>query len=387
MTISKEFILSCSEVAKFDTEGDLELFNYANCTNSTADELKKVRGTVFCGAELVAQSLPYTHEFGSDECADIQDLNGGDQLAPGTLVYKALEGTLIRIFCYEGRWYIATNRKLNAFKSRWGSNRSFGELFREALHRCVLQSEESKEYFEVGDNITEEVCLDVFINCKLSKANQYVFLLTSNAENRIVNCFAAESRVFFVGYFDAQRAFVQDDAEVLKHVPRAEALECSTISEVCAAVEKMDVGKYQGAIVFTPTHHIKVLITQYRDLSSLRGNVSNVKYRYLQIRKDDKRRRDFLQLYPESKHAFHEYERLIENFVHRVYGDYVRRFIRHEAIKVPQDQYFIMIDCHKWHQEDRERNKISVAKVREIVNAKSAFVLNKLIRLEQELSV
>ncbi len=34
---------------------------------------------------------------------------------------KTIEGTLIRIFYFNDKWIITTHRKLDAFKSKWGS--------------------------------------------------------------------------------------------------------------------------------------------------------------------------------------------------------------------------------------------------------------------------
>lgn len=387
-SITREFLATCSEVINFDKEGELELFSYSNCTNSASDVLKNARGIVFHNDEVVARSLPYTHEFTSDDAAAIKSLiGGGDNLQSDAVVCKAIEGTLIRMFYYDGRWYIATNRKLDAYKSKWGSSRTFGELFRTALHSAVVNSEPLLEYCDVGNNITEERLMEVFMNDILSKHRQYVFLLSSNKDNRIVNNFSAESKVFFVGYFDDKRDFVISDNKTLAPFPRAENVNITDIDALCADVATYDITKYQGAIIFTPTLHIKVYTPEYKRMSELRGNVASIKYRYLQLRSDKTKRAEFARLYPDYSESFIEYERQLSALVQRVYSDYVRRFIRHEIIRVPQDEYFIMLDCHKWHQLDREHNKISMSKVEDVINAKSAFVLNKLIRLAAELDL
>jgi hypothetical protein len=46
-------------------------------------------------------------------------------------VYDVPPSTMIRVFCHCNRWYLATNRRLDAYKSRWGNKQtlSFGELF------------------------------------------------------------------------------------------------------------------------------------------------------------------------------------------------------------------------------------------------------------------
>ena len=39
-----------------------------------------------------------------------------------------------------------------------------------------------------------------------------------------------------------------------------------------------------------------------------------------------------------------------------------------------------MKQCHQWHLEDRERNRISLTKIIDVINNQSASILNSLIR-------
>ena len=39
-----------------------------------------------------------------------------------------------------------------------------------------------------------------------------------------------------------------------------------------------------------------------------------------------------------------------------------------------------MKKCHQWHLQDRERNRISLTKIIEVMNEESATVLNRIIR-------
>ena len=45
--------------------------------------------------------------------------------------YPCFDGTLIRAFHHNGRWHLATRKKINAFNSHWTQSQSFGELFEE----------------------------------------------------------------------------------------------------------------------------------------------------------------------------------------------------------------------------------------------------------------
>ena len=51
--------------------------------------------------------------------------------------YKGYESTSLRLF-YCDKWYLSTYKKLNAFKSKWGSNRSFGKIFISSLRIHII---------------------------------------------------------------------------------------------------------------------------------------------------------------------------------------------------------------------------------------------------------
>ena len=45
--------------------------------------------------------------------------------------FPCFDGTLIRAFCFKGKWHLSTRKKINAFNSHWTQSQSFGELFEE----------------------------------------------------------------------------------------------------------------------------------------------------------------------------------------------------------------------------------------------------------------
>ena len=55
-------------------------------------------------------------------------------------------------------------------------------------------------------------------------------------------------------------------------------------------------------------------------------------------------------------------------------------FIKKKFITVSKEEYIIMQARHKWHMENREKNRISLRKVIDIMNLQSSTHLNKMIR-------
>ena len=110
--------------------------------------------------------------------------------------YDAHEGTLIRMFYFQDRWFISTHRKLNAFRSKWASRESFGTAFKRALEHEVDKNEELRSVIQDGD----EGLLERFQNT-LDKTKQYMFLIRNSAENRIVCSGVDEPVIYHVGTF------------------------------------------------------------------------------------------------------------------------------------------------------------------------------------------
>ena len=173
-------LLTMSAVIVTDTRDTLEVHHYDDqCSFDSPDEVKEKRGIVTDTAtgRVVCRSFPFTPEILED---DVENLTKWVQPLVDNSVpaYKSWEGTLLRVWNWNGEWTISTHRKLNAFKSRWGSEESYGKIFQTALGR-------DWEIFTSG----------------LNPARVYIFLLRSGKNNRVVCSAYREPSVFIVGAF------------------------------------------------------------------------------------------------------------------------------------------------------------------------------------------
>ena len=48
-------------------------------------------------------------------------------------IYKSYEGTSVNVFYYTDRWYFSTKKKFDMFESKFGSNKSHGQMFEDIL--------------------------------------------------------------------------------------------------------------------------------------------------------------------------------------------------------------------------------------------------------------
>lgn len=361
-----------NQVSVVDQEEGLRIVNYTECSNNSPDELKKLRGVVQdveTGKELF-ETFPYTDEY---ECRDasLLDRLEEEDVTKDWDVFYSVEGSLIRVFWHMDRWHISTNKKLNAFKSRWSCRKSFGDMFRDGLVSMT------------GNENVLETILE-----KLDKSLVYLFLVRYNHENRIV-CQAEKDQkdaVLFVGSWnDAEKRL--DRSWKLENVvlPVSTRLDELTRSGLAEVVDGIDYKKYQGLILFHKhsNKQIKIYSSRYHELYKVRGNNPNIRFRYLEIRNDPVLKQKFFELYPLYTDVFLEYENILYQVAKLVRFYYIQRYIKNKYVTLPKEEYILMKKCHDWYLSNRVENKINVTKVLEILQNEDTLSLYKMVRRYQ----
>ena len=154
-------------------EYGLENIHYNVCDENSSSLKKRCRGQVWNGKNLVLESFPYTPEIVHDDIESIKKL-----MEKPFRLFESHEGFSIRMFWFGDKWWITTNRKLDASKNRWVSRVSFGEQFEKAVEKYLPM-----------DSLKEQ----------LKKEYQYVFIVCHDDKNRIV-C-NPSNRIFHVGTY------------------------------------------------------------------------------------------------------------------------------------------------------------------------------------------
>lgn len=366
--ISKKNIDESPSIKQVDTVNALSLYCYTECNEASDELVKRCRGVVFNGDELVFSGYGYTPEYTRDDMEVLSQINVKEYNA-----FASYEGTLLRLF-YTDKWHVSTHRRLDAFHSRWGTHRTFGELLVESLMEecdCNLPFRES-----IGENVEDKDIYNAFLST-LDTTKQYTLLLRSCEENRIVCHNGSTSRVFHVGTFDKGQLDLEDSI----HLPKPEQFIFESMEELLDHVETMDTFSTQGIILVHQERQIKIITPLYKRLCSLRDNEPSVKFQYLKIRmKGYSKRKDFSKLYAEHQDSFDLYENTLYDIALDVYSAYVKRFIHKKFIQIPQGEYFIMKKCHAWHLEDRKHNIVTFNRVMDEINLLEPYKLNRLIK-------
>lgn len=376
LEFTRENIESLEKVIRLvdtDESAGLSLFCYIHCEPSDSDIRKQCRGVVFNEDKMVMKGFPYTIEY--TEMNNGEDIdNNITSVFDRCSFYESYEGSLIRMFNFRGVWYLSTNRKLNAFKSKWASKESFGSFFKKALEHEFLTNDRLNTaviYDPLSDDPIQKFQSILDVN------KQYMFLLLNNSENRIVCSSPPNPTIYHVGTFIDFELNMDDDV----YLRRPKRHDFNNIDELHDYVRHVDYRYSQGVIVFAPNNYqYKIFNQDYYDLYKVRGNEPSIKFRYLQVRMNKKYRDTLLELYPEFAESFDMYEKYIYDIANEITKAYVERFIKKNYVTVPVEEFLVIKDCHNWHLADRQVNKISLNKVIDVLNTQPPTNINRMIR-------
>lgn len=297
-----------------------------------------------------------------------------EQLSFPTRAFESVEGTLLRVFYFDGAWQVTTPSRLDAFASTWASSVSFGAQFNECIQYIT------------------GVSLDVFL-CSLQTDRKYFFLLPTMGINRLGRVPAPdEGPCFFLVAVEDAHGFHYGDS-----LPRDETnawsyLEAFTFPTL-DALEEMVQARSAVSLYFTEVdarfgrdmvHVWRCVSRAYADRCALRNNEVNVLLRDLELHQEPVRRRAFRDMYPEVSFValVDEPLRHVIRFLHQ---SYLARFIHREHTLLAKPMYQVLKKCHQRYLDTRERTTPSA--IQAIVMAqppKTILTLLKFFPMEDE---
>lgn len=371
-------IEACSDrVTIADTDGKLDLFCYTNCDVNDSDLIKNSRGIIFHGDKLVLTGFPYTPEFvvGNEEDCDrlIQEV---EPQWSDCRIFTAYEGCVLRVFFCDNKWYVSTRRKLDANKSKWSSSKSFGEYFAEALRWEFLNTPAFRANTELkeSDDPVGAFC------ATLDPERQYMFLLKNSGENRIV-CEPPpenEPTVYHVGTY--VNGVLDLDLDVgIRHPTEITTLK--NTEDALSYARDLNPYRLQGLVVFAPTGQYKIVNPEYDALAKLRGNEPSVKFRYLHVRMNPVKNKEFRELYPEHVGKMEDQEDYIYDAATIICKTYITKYVKGLRSKpLPDEEFSVLKEAHAWYKKDRDVNRVTYDVILRILNTLRPTELNKIIK-------
>lgn len=390
-------VLTLPGVKVSDTLDGLSIVCYSrdyDMNHNSDERIQKCRGLVYDeSGKLISHAFGYTPMFTladkswavepCEDSPDFKDVSEGFVYLPEHLkkymkenkckIYPSIEGCLVRVFNHNGKWYTTTHRKLDAFKSYWGCRTSFGEMFFNCLETARQTQPDFAEKFADSENLLES------FYTTLNPEHQYVFLVSSCSENRIVCHPPARQYAIHVATFKNGEE-VQDT--VLGIPSQTPISHLDDFSDVVDYICSLDPFVYQGVVVFLPNgRQFKICSPQYTSFYNLRGNEASVMFRYLQVR--TKYMNEFVSLYPEYSERFQHYEDMILKIGQKILETYKARFVRQLFLKTSPEEFAVMSTAHtnfKNSCANKAKQNVSLEHILEILNSQPATNINKMIR-------
>lgn len=354
-----------------DSSPLLELYSYDQCHNETDHQIRQCRGYIYTTQkeELIASNFGYTQVYTMTDDLSCTELLGEESRWSTEWVFQySMEGTLLRLFYFQDRWHLVTNKKLDAYRSRWSSRLSFGELM------------------EIAISKTMHISYASFLE-SLDPLNMYLFLLRSNHDTRIVcHVHPKMDLIIFLGCSslgEFHYLSFQELPHVLPELPRPTVLPIKHRNDLLHYMNHINVMQYQGILatrVGQNNDQIKFLHPQYASLSEIRGNNPNLRYRYLELRQDPEKVKLLYYLYPRQTELFDSMEGSLHHLSRILYRFYVSRYMKNQFITLPKEEYRVLKKCHEYYLQNKQMNRIYSSKIIDILNSEPTLSLYKMIR-------
>ncbi len=386
--ITASAVRDCASLRRFDVapEGDLELWSYTECSDASPELVKRSRGIVLSGDRIVSRTFGYTKEllYSSNLPTDHIRQLFQENPVPQCSFYVCMEGSTVRLFHHNDKWYLSTFRKLDAHASRWQSKHSFGELFNIALKELYMRNVPFAQW--VG------TCDDLFaaFTDKLDKARTHTFIMPSTKETRQIVSGLPFQTLIYTGSFDPATGAYSRMEDTPLPLPLFNG-PFATEEEVFSNLETIERGieaglqgrgdvQCQGLMVVLPTGClVKIACANYQALTDIRGNTPSGTARYTDVLATPVLRDGMRRLYPERAAEFDTIEANLKTackFIHRTYM--LRHIEKQQLFVHPMINY---IDKALHGNYLQTRAKVTPAVVDQYVMAQPPRILHQLSQL------
>jgi len=345
------------EPSIIDHNDDLQCFHFDHCDIDSSDDVKQFRGMIKNkDGEIVCKTFDFTPEINQNDLTTI--LKYEDLILTSTC-FLSYEATLLRIFNYMDKWYLTTCRKLDAFKSKWGNGKPFGDLFVDCI-REIVSKDEHGIYKNSNPYAQKETLFQSWADETLDKSKVYCFLVRTYVENRIVCEGFDTPQIYCIGWFDKSnwnKFHYNDDTKVGPLVEEV-LIENRSIFTIVDWLKNLDYKKVQGLIFINEQGKcFKLLLHEYDRLMKLRANQPSILTRYVELQQegDVKRVEEFVNLYNEKRQMFIEFQDVIDDICKNIFQNYKNRFVRKQVSIAPPEQYYIIKELHSIFLSDRTK--------------------------------
>ena len=305
------------------------------------DDLKITRGSgtvMDCTSNtIVLDGIPKMLEYTFDTVPNDLDLTK-------YRIYESYDGSYIRVFFHNGKWYTSTLNKLNIFKG------TIGKAFMESL--C--------DALNVQQHNDETMLFDTMFNPE----KKYTFLLKPS-----------EKLVCDLDPLPKNR-IIMIDGDL--NLPERQELKFSSIDEMLSSF-KCDHRTSQGLVLVGDNESIKIYDNEYYRIKKIRGNAKSLLVRYLEIRCTE-HIDEFLKLYPDMKPITTKLEEDIYSLAKHLHNLYMQMFVKNNCmIKCSREEKLMLHCIHKNYISTKQRT--IPTRINDLLSQLHPLKLNRLLNI------
>jgi hypothetical protein len=268
------------------------------------------------------------------------------------------DGTVLRLYNYNGKWYTATRKCIDARYSYWSGFKNFDDMFWE-----IIESEKEK------------------LLSTLSIDTTYFFIM-KHVDNRIVVKNSQSSLVFLGSVNNRTMEENYDFPCESKHIISRTTIDnenlknCTSVNEIVKMSE--DTTK-RGVIITTEDgQKYKFDFSSFLKVKELRGNTPYIRTRILELLKEKDTLKEFMELYSEYSFSYAAVMWQLENAAKQIHKTYIESHVKRRMIIDNKHLYYKVIK--QLHNRYKETQKpIQYADVRELLEHLQPHILKTLL--------
>lgn len=279
----------------------------------------------------------------------------------GVRIEYCEDGTIIRLYNYGGEWHTATTRCITANSSYWTGNKDFDTMFWETFDKNLLET--------MDTNFT------------------YVFVLL-HRENRIV----VKHNVNMLVYVSRinNSTYIEDFSNQFRNVygiKRPKLMDVEDFRNLGSDVNNFDCKFKRGILIkifdkASKTWDLyKYDFERYKMIKSIRGNVPQIRMRYLELLNKPESLVLLEKFYTENTFMFTYIKAALLKLVKTVYRLYVESHIKHTVQVTQENLYYRTL--RQLHAQYKLTNKpIGFTDVQDKIYSLDKMVIKKLLAWE-----
>lgn len=326
----------------------LDIDNLMDKEYSRFNRVSHIRGIVLNeDGDIVCRSLGFTPQYNiKDIMNDTQSLSNINN----SNVFRACEGTIIRVFYLKDKWFYSTHKRLDAYNSfpSSSSKKSFGKLFDEIIQQ--------KPFFD-----------------KLDHDKVYSFLMI-HKENTI--CLSTTdmtpefNRVYLTSVYNTKTNEFEEDIDKMLNGFEMNSVEekLDTPQDLEKIMNKESMSVFNtGLIMYNKGKAKKVCHDEYLELLHLRGSNPAIEWRYLELRDSMDKQKQLRTMFPWGSIQCDKMDVKYQNLISKVHNLYMHKFITKDAYEMPKEEYVTICRLHEWFKNKRTQGDKNIRVSRDVV--------------------